>query len=463
MAELSRRSLIVGSVVATAGALIPLARSLTSAETLPDGPPLPELPELDLSTPAGKPGTTTAILTAGSAENGRLAYNSTGPGPGPLLRLREGDRIRLTFRNDLDAPSSLHLHGVPMPPATDAPLTHLAPGDSDVREFTLPPGSAGTYWYHPHAHGDVERQLLAGLAGPVVVTGPLDDQPALRDADDRLLMFTRTGREITVNGATRPVITARSGRTRLRLLNATAGDHLLLALTRDDKRTTAHLIATDSGLLQRPVPLTEILLAPGERAELLVETTTPGRLTLRALPYSVYGPGGQRTPDRPMAGIDIPADLSALELPTSLLPVEKIDLSTAVRTRRLVLDGAGDGSYTIDGRTFAHDRVDLRAAQGTLEIWEVENTHTMDHPFHLHSYAVQVLARDGKAEPFRAWRDTVNIPAGTTVRLAVPFRGDGGRTVYHCHIAAHEDLGMMGILEVAEADARPGEVPASGR
>ncbi|MDX2624407.1 hypothetical protein PV356_33745 [Streptomyces sp. WI03-5b] len=70
MAELSRRSLIVGSIVATAGALIPLARSLTSAETLPDGPPLPELPEHNLSTPAGKPGPTTATLTAGGAENG---------------------------------------------------------------------------------------------------------------------------------------------------------------------------------------------------------------------------------------------------------------------------------------------------------------------------------------------------------------------------------------------------------
>ncbi|MFD9499418.1 multicopper oxidase domain-containing protein [Streptomyces sp. NPDC060035] len=183
--HLSRRSLIVGGVVATAGALIPLVRTLTPADALADGPSLPELAELDLRTPAGKPGTRTGTLTAGTADAGRLAYNRTEPGP--LLRLREGDRVRLAFRNSLDAPTSLHVHGIPMTPATDAPLTHLMPGDSDVREFTLPPGSAGTYWYHPHAHGDVERQLLAGLAGPVVVTGPVDDQPALRDADDRLL------------------------------------------------------------------------------------------------------------------------------------------------------------------------------------------------------------------------------------------------------------------------------------
>ncbi|MFJ8546862.1 multicopper oxidase family protein [Streptomyces sp. NPDC093586] len=443
--RLSRRSLIVGSVVATAGALVPLVRTVASAEVPPDGPPLPDLPELDLRTVPGKPRTRTGTLTAGPSDAGRLAYN--GSEPGPLLRFREGDRIRLAFRNALDVPSSLHLHGVPMAPDADAPLRHLAPGDSDVREFTLPPGSAGTYWYHPHAHGDVERQLLAGLAGPV------DDQPALRNADDRLLMFTRTGRDVVVNGATRPVITARAGRTRLRLLNATAGDHLLLTVTAENgKRPEIHLIATDAGLIERPVPLTEVLLAPGERAEILVATTTPGRLTLRALPYSVYGDGGQQSTDRPLAGIDVPAGLTPIALPATLLPVEKLAPSAAVRTRRIVLDGAEDGSFTIDGRTFDHDRVDLRAALNTLEIWEVENPHSMDHPFHLHSYAVQVLARDGRSEPFRAWRDTVNIPAGTTVRLAVPFRGKGGRTVYHCHIAAHEDLGMMGILEVTEND-----------
>jgi FtsP/CotA-like multicopper oxidase with cupredoxin domain len=48
----------------------------------------------------------------------------------------------------------------------------------------------------------------------------------------------------------------------------------------------------------------------------------------------------------------------------------------------------------------------------------------------------------------RAWRDTVNLRPGSTVTIAVPFRGAAGRTVYHCHIASHEDIGMMGVLEV---------------
>lgn len=174
-------------------------------------------------------------------------------------------------------------------------------------------------------------------------------------------MFTRTGRDFVVSGATRPVVTARAGRIRLRLLNATAGDHLLLAVTAvNGKSSRIHLIATDAGLIERPVPLTEILLAPGERAEILVATTTPGRLTLRVMPYSVYGDGGQQSTDRALAGIDIPADLAPIALPASPARGETCP-STDVRTRRIVLNGAGDGSFTIDGRTFDHDRVDLRA------------------------------------------------------------------------------------------------------
>ena len=76
------------------------------------------------------------------------------------------------------------------------------------------------------------------------------------------------------------------------------------------------------------------------------------------------------------------------------------------------------------------------------------NAHSTDRPFHLHSHPVQVLDRDGAPEPFAARRDTVTVPPGSTVRLLVPSRGGGGRTGYRCHVASHEDLGMMGVIEV---------------
>jgi FtsP/CotA-like multicopper oxidase with cupredoxin domain len=444
--RLGRRGLLVGlgGTAAAAVAAVPLARTLTARDLPTDGPELPTLPTLPLDRREG--GTRVGELTA-AHDGAGLSYN--GSSPGPLLRLREGDRVEVRFRNATDTDSSLHLHGVPLTAAVDRPLVHLAPGESDTRVFELLPGSAGTYWYHPHAHGDVERQLLAGLAGPVVVDGPLDRLPGLREADDRLVMFTRVGSDVVANGADQPVLTAGSGLVRLRLLNATAGDHLLLAAVREDgSREPLHLIATDGGMIERPQQLDELLLAPGERAEVLLATHTAGAIGLQRLRYSVYGEGGETNDERTLVTVLVPSDRAAPALPRHLLRVEELEPESAVRTRRVVF-GAAEDAFTIDGRTFAMDRVDAHATHGTLEIWEVVNDHTSDHPFHLHSHPVQVLDRDGRPEPFRAWRDTVNVPAGSTVRLLVPFREGGvGRTVYHCHIVNHEDLGMMGVLEV---------------
>ena len=72
----------------------------------------------------------------------------------------------------------------------------------------------------------------------------------------------------------------------------------------------------------------------------------------------------------------------------------------------------------------------------------------MDHPFHLHVNHFQVISRNGKPEPYPAWRDTVLVRQGETVRIRIRFRDFTGKTVYHCHIIDHEDLGMMANLEI---------------
>ena len=104
--------------------------------------------------------------------------------------------------------------------------------------------------------------------------------------------------------------------------------------------------------------------------------------------------------------------------------------------------------FTINGRTFDANRTDIQGRLGNLEIWEIENRGRMDHPFHLHTYPFKVLSRGGVPEPFAAWKDVVNVRPRETVRIAVPLRDFTGRTVFHCHIVEHEDLGMMGVLGV---------------
>ena len=102
----------------------------------------------------------------------------------------------------------------------------------------------------------------------------------------------------------------------------------------------------------------------------------------------------------------------------------------------------------INGKTMDMHRVDERGRLGATEIWQIENVVGMDHPFHLHGFQFQVLDRNGVPEPFRAWKDMVNVRKHETVRFIVRFDDYPGKWMYHCHILDHEDMGMMGILEV---------------
>lgn len=394
--------------------------------------------------------------------------------PGPTLRLKEGERLRLVFRNRLGEVTNLHFHGLPIPPLVDNPFLEIPPGEEQVYEFTVPRGAAGTYWYHPHVHGKVANQLFRGLAGTIVVEGPLDALPELRAAEEHLIVLKdlellggkvaphtpmdwmngKEGSLVLANGALRPTLRPGKGLLRLRLLNASNARFYRLAL----EGHTLVQIATDGGFLAKPVELEELLLAPGERAEVLVALKGAGEYRLLALPYDrgaigmmdmggmrhMMGTGPSRTEH--LLTITVPKAFPKLPLPKTLAGLKP--LSPSGPLRRLVLsENMMAGEFFINGRKFDHTRVDLRAQRGQVEVWEVENQGDMDHPFHLHTHPFQVLARNGRPEPFPAWKDTVNIRAGEVVRLAVAV-GFPGKTVFHCHIVEHEDQGMMGVLEV---------------
>ena len=102
----------------------------------------------------------------------------------------------------------------------------------------------------------------------------------------------------------------------------------------------------------------------------------------------------------------------------------------------------------INNKLMDMKRVDIRARLNTTEIWQIENVVGMDHPFHLHGFQFQVLDRNGVPEPYLSWKDSVNVPKHSKVRIVVRFENFPGKWMYHCHILDHEDMGMMGILEV---------------
>ena len=133
-------------------------------------------------------------------------------------------------------------------------------------------------------------------------------------------------------------------------------------------------------------------------------------------------------------------------IPDVLRDIAPIDTTGAV-TRSFVLS-ENMMDFMINGQIYDPNRVDVHAKLGATEVWTVRNDADMDHPFHLHGFRFQVLGRSDGAVPVVAWDDTVNVKSHAWVRLAVTLADYPGMWMYHCHILEHEDLGMMGTLDV---------------
>jgi bilirubin oxidase len=420
------------------------------------------------------PGTSTEFWT----------YNSLVPGP--LIDVFEGDTVRIRLENRLSQQTTVHWHGLPVPPDQDgSPMDPIAPGASRTYEFRLPVGSAGTYWYHPHPHELTAEQVFRGMAGLFIVRSRTDPVPAgieekllvisdLRLAADGTIpantpMDWQNGREgnyVLVNGQYQPVLTIQPGQSqRWRVLNATNARYLRLALTGH----TMTLIGTDGGLLRASVPgINDILLAPAERLEVIVTASLAAGSTavLQSLPYDrggSMGMMGTSSTTIPLLTLNYTsASTAAVALPSALNSIA--DLGVPTTSKRLVfssgmgmggmgMGGMGGGmmSFLIDGKSFDPARIDLTSRVNEVEQWTIENRSSMDHPFHLHGTQFQVMSRTrsgvGLAEPFLAWRDTVNVAAFETVVLKV-VQHQLGKRMYHCHILEHESQGMMGVLDV---------------
>jgi FtsP/CotA-like multicopper oxidase with cupredoxin domain len=419
--------------------------------------------------------------TIGGREGYLFTFN--GLVPGPLLQAKPGNHVRIRFRNDLPEATNLHYHGLHIPPGGNADniFLHVPAGEEMLYEFDLPTDHPGaTFWYHPHVHGTVARQVSRGLAGVFIVRGELDEIPEIAAAPEFIMvlqdfalsadglptepnvMERLTGREgglVTVSGLLQPSIPIqRKGWVRLRILNTSSSRYYRLRLDEHPFQ----VIASDGGPLPSPESIDEILLVPGERVDVMIRGDRPeGVYRFFSLPYdrgSGMGAGmGMGPPSQSvlLATLNYQGQASSSwDLPATLLNVERLPEPSGHRTFQL---GMGMGmTLTINGRSFAASRIDTLAHLDTVEDWHILNLTTMDHPMHIHTNAFQITSSDGL--PARAWKDVVNVPANGSVQLRIRFRDFAGTTVYHCHILDHEDLGMMGTLEIGEA---PDSLPCS--
>lgn len=425
----------------------------------------------------------------------------------PLLVGRQGEAAEIEWSNQLpsrhflpidytlhgcghDVPevrACVHLHGGRVPSNDDGhPEDWYMTGQSRVCRYPMKQ-EAATLWYHDHAMGLNRLNIYAGLFGMFLVRDaaeetlrlPCDecelplilyDRELTQDAQlhypvsddpERPWMPAFTGDAILVNGKIRPYADVEARAYRLRLLNAANSRFFLLSCPGAEMVQ----VGSDQGLLASPLPVQRLMLAPAERADIVMDfSEAAGRsVSLRngaldILQFRVKRKG--------------PVGSPAFRVPPQLRAIERMDETSAVRTRRITLheyqDDYGRSMVMLLNRKHWHEPVTEVVKLGSTEIWEFVNQTDDTHPMHLHLVRFQVLDRrpfDGFAfmmhremkftgpavppEPNEmGWKDVVQCEPGVVTRILVKFDGYAGRYLYHCHILEHEANDMMRPFEV---------------
>jgi spore coat protein A, manganese oxidase len=447
---------------------------------------------------------------------------SFGPStPGPTFETRSGEPLLVEWVNSLpgehflpidhtihgaeaDKPAArtvVHLHGAKVGPESDGyPEDWVVPGKS-LQYFYPNEQDAAMLWYHDHTLGINRLNFYAGLFGTFFIRDSVEDALNLPQGKYELplilydRLFTREGQllypvspdpespwipelmgnAVLINGKLFPYLEVEPRRYRFRMLNASNSRIYHLSLVEGkpsvgesaDKISlsdlTFHQIGTDQGLLPAPVPLTDLEISPGERADLIVDFSehrgTELLLKNDAVAILQFRVSSAKVSD-------------TSTMPSALRLVPKIPESQAVQTRLLTLNEyinkAGNPVMLLLNASHWNAPITEKPVLGSTEIWTLINPTNDTHPIHLHLVRFQILDRQpyepwlyqtkrqlhflGVPEPPEpneaGWKDTVQAHSRMVTRIIVPFTGFTGRYVWHCHILEHEDNEMMRPYEV---------------
>lgn len=409
-------------------------------------------------------------MRLGDAEFPGFLYN--GAYLPPLMRARLGDVLRVRLKNEMhDGFTNLHFHGMSVSPRGrgDNVFIHVPPGHEFEYEVAIPAAGRqrpGLFWYHPHGHGFVTRQMLGGLSGALVVDGLETLFAVVRDLPERFVLIKHAepggGREIiSINGQINPVIEIRPGEMQLwRIANIGA---TLFSPFRIEG-VSLHVIATDGHPLSRPRRIEEFLSGPGRRFDAIAIGGPAGEYAIRTLTFKNMAwrdpfPGQQVativSAGSPEKG-DAEAEVARVRVAGPRW-IDEVRASAIARERRLVYSKTDDRSvFMIDGRAMDDDRIDQTVKLGDTEAWTIVNTDQQYHSFHIHQTPFLITEINGRAQDEDSLRDTAVIPPATdagpgVLKVTIPFTDPEivGKFVYHCHAVDHEDKGMMGTVTVA--------------
>ena len=423
------------------------------------------------------------LLGAGRPQTSIWSYN--GKVPGPEIRVRQGERLRVAVQNRLNEETTVHWHGVRVPNPMDG-VPHLtqkpiAPGETFLYDFSPP--DAGTYWYHPHQRSF--EQVGRGLYGPLIIeehepilvdrdlTWVLDDWRLLEDASisddfgDRMDtgMSGRVGNTVTVNGRLPGDFHVRAGeRIRLRLING--ANARIFGLEFEGHRP--QIVALDGQPVEPHFPKGgRVLLGPAMRIDLVIDMGgDPGARF--SVTDTFYKDLEYRLLD--FAYTDTSLRAHPLDAPIRLPPNPLAEPELAAAARHEVSFGGGmmgggmmregmmsggmpgmhhDGIWTINGVSARGHVMEpmLTLAHGRSHVLAMHNDTAWHHPIHLHGHSFRVLSRNGKPTRYREWQDTVMMEPQERIEIAL-VADNPGDWMFHCHILEHQAAGMMVVIRV---------------
>ncbi|MDP2666708.1 MAG: multicopper oxidase family protein [Candidatus Diapherotrites archaeon] len=438
----------------------------------------------------------------GISQNG-YAYNESIPGP--FLKVKQGSHAKINFVNQLPEPTTVHWHGIRVANKDDgvpgSTQKEVASGKTYQYDLIFP--DAGLYWYHPHVREDRQQDLgMYGLIwvepqNPLPVmkefTWALDDiqlsKNKIQVSGDKTLfaLMGRYGNQLLVNGQSDARVQTQTGEwVRFLLVNVSNARPMRFAI--DEQ--TLYVRAMDGGFLPEPVETDAVILAPSERAIVEVQFSQPGVYeVLNQTPIGKAVFGTIEVGSSSIALSDIPEWVpDSADLP----PIEKLEMLKGIEPDweyDIALDWPSmesmmGGGHTMHGGTSSdgvewedsmfmmnagtssedvtwilrdpvtgNENMDIMQT-ASMDSWKVirlknlkDSMHPMQHPIHLHGQRFVVLTIDGKPVENASWKDTVLIPSGSTIDIAVEF-SNPGEWMLHCHTAEHLESGMMTNIHV---------------
>lgn len=457
--------------------------------------------------------------------------------PGPTIEAEQGECVHVKWINNLpdehflpidnsihgagsDMPqvrTVVHLHGAEVEPDSDGhpeawyTRDYEKCGPRFAHKIYKYPNTQRptTLWYHDHALGITRLNVYAGLAGMYIIrneeeralnlpSGRYEIPLVIQDKtfnDDGSLFYPTTvnvpdpppdfpnpsitpgftGDTIVVNGKAWPYLEVEQRKYRFRILNGSNQRFYRLSLNSGQQFIQ---IGSDGGLLQRPVRLDEIVIAPAERKDVVIDFsnqpvgTNIVMTNTARIPFDFGAPPDPNTTGLVMQFrvIERNGDDTS-NVPQFLSTIKRYNECDASRIRDISFDVTTDKFNRLLFLLSNHEYMDgitENPIMGDLEIWRLINPGLGYHPIHVHQIQFQILDRTpfdvdvynltgqllftGEPElppaDERGWKDTVQSPPGFVTRIAMRFGPYTGRYVYHCHILEHEDHDMMRPLEV---------------